>query len=141
MTKLQKSLVGLVAILLITFLGCATMQDALVPCHIDQEAINYADANVPLILPYTNLNDAYYVEKRMDYVYSIGQLKYTYLKDVLGTDILASEQLKQSIFSPESPIGLLLPTLFGGTLGSLLIPRPNDKKRIKELENGNNKSN
>ncbi len=51
-----------------------------------------------------------------------------------------ARQLQQRLFSPTGSVGMIMTTLFGGTLGSLLIKRPGDKsKKEVELENGTKK--
>ena len=121
---------------LFVLLGCSAFQDTIIPTYIDPAAIEYADANVPLLLPYTTLTDAKYVDAKLDYIHSLDNLEYAYLKDGLQMHIANAEEFKRVVFNPEGPIGLLLPTLFGGTLGALLIPRPKDKKEIENLKNG-----
>ena len=84
--------------MLTVMLGCASFQDALTPCYIPPASLEYADANATTFFPFTTLFDARRVDAKVDYVYAIGKLEYEFL----------------------------LPTIFGGTLGALLIKRPQD---------------
>lgn len=137
MSKVQKILITFSGLCLVVILGCAAVQDIIVPTYVEPAAIEYANADVPLLLPYTTLADAKYVNAKMDFIHSIGQLKYSYLKNNLTFNIAMSEQIKQAVFTPEGPVGLLLPTLLGGALGATLISKPGDKKKITELEKSN----
>jgi len=137
MSKLQKTLIGICALGLVLFIGCGAFQDAITPAYIDPAAIDFADANVPLLMPYTTIIDAKYVDKKMDLIYSIGQLEYSYLKHNLAFHLAVAEQLKQAVFSPKGGLGLLIPALSGLGIGAFGIKRPQDKKEIEELKNGN----
>jgi len=134
MSKVQKILVTLPGLCLFVLVGCSAFQDAIIPAYVEPVAAEYADADVPLFMPYTTLLDAKYVATKMDFVHSVGQLKYAYLKSNIDLNIAMSEEIKKMVFTPEGPIGLLLPTLLGGTLGAVLISKPGDKKKIVELE-------
>jgi len=136
MTKIQKIAVTFLVMLTVALFGCAAFETAVTPCYIDEAAIEYSNAEVPLLLPYTTLADALYVDARMDYIYDMGKLEYDYLKTTLGYRITAADQLRQTVFDPSGPIGLLLPALSGFGLGSLLISKPSDKKEIEKLKNG-----
>jgi len=135
--KLKTAIIAVCIFGLAVILGCASFMDAITPCYIPPKAAEYADANVPIMLPYTTVFDARIVDKKMDYMHFINSMtedaKYEYLKGMTAFHIQASEEFQQAVFSPEGPLGLLLPTLFGGTLGALLIKRPGDKSK-KELE-------
>jgi len=151
--RLQKILVTVSVLILVAFFGCAAFQEAVTPAYIEPDAIKYADVNVPTFTPWTSLWDAKYKvdrwmdlrhkEVQLDLVRKIedDDLRYTFLKDVEATHIRSAEELRQNLFSPEGPLGLLIPTILGGTLGALLIPRPGDRKRIAELEKVNGKNN
>ncbi len=84
-------------------------------------------------MPYTTLWDAKRVGMAIDYKITIARFKGGYYKSMTNLSILAGENIKSTVFSPEGPIGLLLPTLLGGTLGAMLIKRPGDKSK-KEVE-------
>jgi len=84
-------------------------------------------------MPYTTLFDAKRVGQAIDFKLTIEKIKGGYYKNVTNLSIIAGEEIKSTLFSPEGPVGLLLPTLFGGTLGAMLIKRPGDKSK-KEVE-------
>ena len=74
MKKTHKLLLSMLILSLAVMFGCSAFQTALTPCFIDNECIEFADANVPLIMPYTTISDAYYVNGRMDYVNAVDRL-------------------------------------------------------------------
>ncbi len=118
---------------LAVFFGCASVQDIITPCFISPKALDYTKEDGATFLPYTSLWDAKRVNRKMDYVYLVKKgyekLEYEYLKGITGISMRASEEFQTTIFSPSGPVGALLPTLFGGTLGALLIRRPGDTKK------------
>jgi len=136
MNKLRKLIIWICILGLTTILGCAAFQDAITPCYIPEEVIESVDVNLPLIswMPYTSLFDAKYVKTKMYFQYLL-------YNNLMTASIQSSEAFQQKIFSPEGPLGLMLPTIFGGTLGALLISKPGDKKKIVELEIKNGKGN
>jgi len=135
--KIQTLLVSVSILGLVVFIGCSSVQDLIIPSYISPAAIDYVDANVPILTPYTSLFDAKTIDRKMDYVHLLNSMteeaRYKFLKSELAFHIGVSEEFQQAIFSPEGPIGLLFPTLLGGSLGALLIKRPGDKSK-KELE-------
>lgn len=139
MTKIQKLLVGFLATVLLTIFSCAAFQDAITPCFIDPACIQFADANVPTWLPWTTIADAGYVNDKMDYIRDMSELEYSYLKDGMVLHLADARELQRTLFSPEGPIGLLLPALGGLGIGALAIRRPQDKKEIEQLKNGKGK--
>ena len=116
--------------------GCATVQDVITPCYIPKASVKYANSEATSFLPFTTLFDSKRIQAKMDYVHAVNQvsdkMEYEFLKGLNTFHAEAAEQLQAAMFSPEGPIGLLLPTIFGGTLGALLIKRPGDKSP-KEL--------
>ncbi len=138
MSKLQKTLMGVCILCLVLFIGCGAFQDAITPAFIDPAAIDFADADVPLLMPYTTIIDSKYVDKKMDLVHGIGQLEYSYLKHNLAFHLAVAEQLKQTVFSPQGGLGLLIPALGGLGIGTFGLSKPKDKKIIEELKNGKN---
>lgn len=133
--KFQKLITGLCIIGLTIILGCAAIRDGVTPCFIPKEVIKAVNVDLPVIpwMPYTSLFDAKYVKIKMYYQYLL-------YNNLMTTSIMASEAFQQKIFSPSGPIGLLFPTLMGGTLGAMLLSKPDDKKKIHDLEmkvNGN----
>jgi hypothetical protein len=147
MNKLKATGVALVATLLIVFIGCASMQDAVVPCYVDPAVGEYTGEPMTSFLPYTTLWDAKRLKRHMDYAYQVNQemflrsrkddrMLYGFIDDSIAIGMADAMQLKEAVFSPSSPIGALLPTLLGGTLGAVLISKPGDKKKIETLKNG-----
>ena len=138
---MKKLIIWLCILGLTVVLGCASFQDALIPCYISPAVLDYADAEPTSILPFTTLFDARRVAFKMDFIHTLNQttdrLRYEYLVGVNTFHVAAAEKFQAALFSPQGLIGLLLPTVMGGTLGALLISKPDDKKKIMELENGN----
>ena len=59
-----------------------------------------------------------------------------YYKNITNLSVLAGEELRSTIFSPDGLLSLLLiggPALALGTYG---ISKPKDRKEIEELKNG-----
>ena len=141
---MKKMLIALCVFGLTIILGCSSFQDAVTPCYISEESIEYADTEPTIFLPFTTLFDARRIGAKMDFIYYRDQLvdkmQYEYLKGVNSFHIGVAEEFQERIFAPEGSIGLLLTTLMGGTLGTVLLSKPEDKKKIKDLEgkvNGN----
>lgn len=132
MNKKQKLLTILAAIGLIIFTSCSAVQDIIVPAYVDKDAAEWVDTTPKLFMPYTTLWDAKRIGTLLDYKFAQEKIKYGYYSSITNLSILAGEEIKATVFSPEGPVALLLPTLFGGTLGALLIKRPGDKSK-KEL--------
>jgi len=144
MPKLQKIMVGFTIIFLVAFLSCAGFQDAVTPCHIDAEVAEYSEGDMATYLPFTTLRDAKELKRRMDFMHLSNQeeinrlseddfMIYHFLDDSLSVGMSDAEQLRDNLFDPAGPGGLLITTLLGGTLGATLIKRPGDKSK-KELE-------
>lgn len=141
MKKLIKTfVVGIATILLVAMFGCAALMNLATPCYIDEDVITYANEKPVSFLPFTTLWDAERVDNKFDYVHLITQIDlrrqieddvvyYDYLKDLQNRHTASAREFQKTLFTPEGPVGLLLPTLFGGTLGALLIPRPGDRKK------------
>lgn len=136
MNKIQKTLVAAIGLFLVGLFGCSAFQDAITPCHIDPDCAAYADANVPMLLPWTTVTDAKYVNKKMEYVHSIGQLEYNYLKENMTSYLADAAQFQAAVFSPSGPVGLLLPALGGLGIGAIAIPRRQERE-LKKKVNGN----
>ena len=127
--KLKSLIVGVCILALVVMFGCSSFQEAITPTYVDKSAAAWADVPTTLLTPYTTLFDAKRVGRAIDFKLTIERIKGGYYKNVTNLSILAGEELKTTLFSPQGPVGLALPMLFGGTLGALLIPRPGDKKR------------
>lgn len=135
--KLQTVIVAVSIFGLAVFIGCSSVQDGITPCYISPAALDYADTNGTTFMPFTTLWDAKRIDAKMEFVHLSNQVQdkmlYGYLKGVNSFHIEASKEFQAAIFSPTGPIGLLFPTLLGGSLGALLIKRPKDKTK-KEYE-------
>ena len=114
-------------------LGCASIQKLAVPCYIPPASIEYADTNATSFLPWTTYWDAERINYKLDYIYlynrTTADLKYNFLKKQTVLHMKVAENLQQTLFSPEGPLGLLLPTIFGTGIGALLIKRPGDTSK------------
>ncbi|KKM21306.1 hypothetical protein LCGC14_1636790 [marine sediment metagenome] len=145
MSKRTQTIIASVLILgLAALFGCSAFQDALIPCYVPPASMDYADANATSFFPWTTIFDARRIDMKMDFVHRLNQLqdnlKYGFLKGLNAFHIQAAEEMQAAIFSPEGPIGLLLPTIMGTGIGALLIKRPGDKsKKEVELEANNRK--
>ncbi len=141
--KLQRLILATAIMGLAIFFGCASMKDLIIPAYIPPASLEYSGSEPTTLLPFTTLFDLKRVDMKMDFVYATSQmtekLKYKFLKGVNYVHISASEELREAVFSPSGPIALMFPMLLGGTVGSLLISKPEDKKKIKELEKANGK--
>ncbi len=140
MSKKFQILIASLSILGLTvFFGCAAFQKVLTPCYVNPASADYANTETTSVLPWTTLWDMERIDIKMDYVHMTNQVKdkmlYEFLKTGNRVSIMASEELQSTIFSPAGPIGLIFPTIFGGTLGALLLKRPGDKSP-KEVANG-----
>lgn len=140
--KLKIVLVGFAGLMLLVIFGCSAMQDAVTPCFIEEDAIVYSDEEATSFLPFTTLWDAKRIMRGMDHVYLINQktlhrliededIKYSFLREIQNVHAKSAIAFQESVFSPTGPIGFLMTTLFGGTLGALLIRRPGDIKNSK----------
>jgi len=119
---LEKIFLTVSLLLLIAFLCSSCIQDILVPAYLDPDvmAINggYKQAN-PF---YTSLFDAGRLRRQI-----INKFKYSI--DALDLSISSSTELRDNIFNPSSPIGMLLPMGTGLIAGWLGLSRPSDKKK------------
>lgn len=139
MSSKTQNLIATVSIfLLIVILGCASFQSALVPCWISPAAIKYANTKPNVIFPWTTLFDAHRISAKMDYVHTVNQIKdtleYEYLRGITRFHIAAGEELRAALFDPTGPIGLFVTTTLGASAGALLLSKPSDRKKIKQLE-------
>lgn len=137
MTKLQMLLVTSLGALFVALMGCAAFEKSVMPCWIPDECIGYADANVPIIMPWTTINDAEYVKAKMDLVHYKTEADFTFMKEGLQGHIERANQFRHIAFDSTGPLGILLASIPGFAAGSYLISKPGDKRRITKLENGN----
>ncbi len=142
--KLETLIVGVVAVILITFLGCSAMQDGMTPCFIEPDAIEYTGEKPTSFMPFTSLWDAERIEARLDYRHQLNQIAYvrlmeddnlrvSFLKDKSTIHMAGAREFQKTVFSPAGPVGLLVSGLGFGTLGAILIKRPGDKSK-KEVD-------
>ncbi len=127
--KLKSLIVGICILALVVMFGCSSFQDVITPTYISEDAAAWVDTPTKLLMPYTTLFDAKRINRAIDFKLTIERIKGGYYKSITNLSIMAGEELKTTLFSPQGPVGLALPMLFGGTLGALLIPRPGDKKK------------
>jgi len=148
MSKLQKLLVLISTILLVTILGCSAWQNGLTPAYIDPAAIEYSEMCPKIFTPYTSLWDAYRIQRGLNYQYFLKRIKlgrliedndarHKFLNNAHLGYMESSEELRDTLFSPTGPLSILFAAIPGLAIGGYLIQRPSDKKRIIELENGN----
>ena len=141
---LRNLLVTIASLGLVIILGCSAMQDAVTPCIVEEGTKDYTGQPLKKIMPYTTLLDSKRIAAWTDYTHETRQAKYRrmaedddmlygFLIDRSAVHQQDATRFQQAVFSPEGAIGLLFPTLLGGTLGALLIKRPKDKSP-KEVE-------
>ena len=144
----QKILTVVSAVVLVTVLGCSAWMDGLTPAYIDPVAIDYAETT-PTVLPipgYTSLWDAKRIQGELDFQHFVKQVdiartleddaaRYKHLQRAMQINIASAEELRDTLFSSTGPVSILAAGL-GLGLGAYLIPRPSDRRRIAELENG-----
>lgn len=138
--KAKVLFVTLLVVILAAIIGCSTVQDAVTPCYIDKDCGTYADSEMTMFTPYTSLFDAKRISARMAYINAVGELQYAFLNDSLNDHMAKSESFKQTVFDPTGPLGGLLIGLPTFGLGAMLVSKPEDKKKIIELEKANGNS-
>lgn len=142
MKKFGKALVTLICVigLVITF-GCAGLQDVVVPCHIDENAITYSEQPATSYLPWTTVFDAERIKAYMDYKHLDFQkglkdlleddnLAYDFYTGQINSSIADARQLQQKLFNPNGSVGMAITALFGGTIGALFINTPKKEKTV-----------
>lgn len=137
MSKLQMLLVTSLGVLFTALIGCAAFEKSVVPCWIPEECKEYADANVPIIMPWTTINDAEYVEAKMDLEHYKKEADFTFMKEDIQGHIERANQFRHIVFDPTGPLGILLASIPGFAAGSYLVSKPGDRKEIEKLKNGN----
>ena len=140
MKKFSKALVTLICIIgLVVMFGCAGLQDLVIPCHIDENAIVYSNQEATSYLPWTTVFDAeriraYMNYKHLDYQKSLkdllgdDNLQYDFYTGQLNSAIADARQFQQKLFNPNGSIGMAITALFGGTIGAMFINTPKKKK-------------
>lgn len=146
MKKVMKTLaLILIVVIELAWFGCATVQDVVTPAWIDPVAAEYADVNIPSVMPYTSLYDAKAVLRGMNFKHTMNQLMaaramedddllFKHIKDEHILHIKEGQEFQQEVFSPTGPIGIALASLGFGTLGTIAGGRLIPRKREKELE-------
>lgn len=139
LTTISKGLVTLVCIIgLVIMFGCAGLQDLVVPCHIDENVIEYSGQEATSYLPWTTVFDAERIKSYMDYNHIDLQhyykceiekdtMKYNFYSSIHNLDISDARQLQQKLFDPNGSIGMAIVALFGTTIGALFINTPKKK--------------
>lgn len=147
MTKLQKMLVALSVLLLVALIGCSGFQDGIVPCWIEQRVGDYTGEPMTSALPYTTIADAKRQMDFMQYVHDTKQLGFLRLSEndvrfvrqmnkIQTGHLDRAQELRDNVFFPTGPGGLLLAMLPALAIGKYGLSNPSDKKKIAELENG-----
>ena len=145
---MRKVIIVLAGILAVALVGCSAMMDAVTPCVIEPGIIDYSGIDdASQFLPFTTLWDAERIDRAADHCHLVNQtsiarkieddtIRYDFLKKINTLNIANARQLEESIFSAESPVGLGLSMLLGGTFGALAIKRPGDvsEKETKKQE-------
>lgn len=142
MKKFSKALVTLVCIigLVITF-GCAGLQDLVVPCHIDENAIEYSGQKPTSYLPWTTVFDAERIKAYMNFTHLDYQktlkdmlvgddLLYDFYTDQINNNLADARQLQQKLFNPNGSVGMAITALFGGTIGAMFFNTPKKKETV-----------
>jgi len=141
---IRNLLITVASVGLAIIIGCSAMMDGVTPCEIEEGSLGYTSQPPKKYMPFTTLLDSKRIGAWMDYTHETKQMDYQRLAqdDSLLHSFLTDRRLvheqgamefQQTVFSPQGPIGLLIPSLFAGTLGALLIKRPGDKSK-KEVE-------
>jgi len=134
---LQTTIIVLAGLIALAFVGAGCIQDIVTPAHVSKEAAKWADVPTKLYLPYTSLADAKRVAMAIDYKLTIEKIKAGYYKNITNISILAGEEFKDTVFSPDGALSLLLvggPLFAAGVYG---VSKPKDRREIEELKNGN----
>lgn len=138
MKKLLKTIIiALVGAMVLLFVSAGCIQDGITPTYVNVEAAEWAEVPTKMFLPYTTLWDAKRVAMAIDYKLTIERIKGGYYKSITNLSILAGEELKSTLFSPDGVLSLLM---IGGpmcALGAFGISKPKDRKEIEKLKNGN----
>lgn len=152
--KKESWLVTIIASVLLAFIGCLSIQEAVTPAWIDENVTGYiADANLPadIKIPrlwWTSVADAKVVDILLDFSYEQKELLlnralednarwYELVKGQHTTNLANAKELQGILFDVNSPIGALVIAGLGIGVGSLGISKPSDKKEIETLKNGN----
>ena len=139
MKKLLRSLLLLVCMAgLVAVFSGGCLQDLIVPCHINEDAIEYSGIEPTSYLPWTTVWDAHrvkdYIElqhKKTQLIYKRLQqddtLTYSFVVNAVDISLIEAEVLQKKLFDPNGSVGMLLATLFGGTIGTFFLNTPKKK--------------
>ena len=75
MTKLQKLMTLVSAVVLVTVLGCSAWMEGITPAHVDPAAIEYANVSPTIYTPYISLWDARRIQRKMNFEHLSEQTK------------------------------------------------------------------
>lgn len=150
MNKKQKLLVGGLVLLVITIIGCSSVQNAVTPCYINPDVGEYTGEGMTSWMPWTTIWDADRLAAKMEFLHDANLTElaraaeddikyYGFLNEALILDRANAVTIKEAVFDPSGSVGMLLAGLPMFGLGALLIRKPGDNKLIKELENGKGK--
>lgn len=145
MNRLQKILVVIFASMVFVLIGCSAWMEGITPAYIDSDAITYSGEKPTIFTPWTSLWDLRRMDRALDHMHYRNQKEiarelqddqdqYKYLKDAMQINMMSAEQLRDTLFSPEGGLISLILAGSGFGLGSMLLSKPGDKKRIAELE-------
>lgn len=128
------------SIILLVAVGTSCVQDLMTPAYVNKDAAKWA--GVPTKLwswqPYTTLWDVKRVLWAMEFKYAQKEVEYQAYGLILRSSKIAATELRDTVFSPTGPLAGVI-GVSGLAVGSLLIPRPKDRKKITELEIKNGK--
>ena len=148
MTKKQKLLVGVLVLFVVALVSTSCIQDAVIPMYINPDVGEYAGENMTSWLPWTTIWDGDRLAAKMKFLHEANLIEleraaeddtkyYGFLNDALVLDRADAVTIKNAVFSPEGPLGMLLLGLPTFGLGAMLMSKPSDKKRIADLEKSN----
>lgn len=140
MRKFGKTLVAMLLLTgLVAMFGCALVQDAIVPCNIEQDAITYSGQKATSWVPWTTLYDGERILEWVEFNHVQYQLACDRMKEddklmhckIVGrltVSVDQAEAFKGKVFSPDGAIAMAFPMLFGGAFGALFINTGKKKK-------------
>jgi len=146
MNRKQKLFAGFLVLLLIVFMGISCIQDALIPCEIDAQALDYTGEEPTRYVPWTTIHDASRVQRSMEYVHLTKQetakrlseddvMFFSYISNAMTINFENAQQIKAAVFDPTGPLALMFPALAGLGLGRYLkSPR---EQELEKKVNGN----
>ena len=146
MNRKQKLFAGFLVLFLIVFMGTSCIQDAIIPCEIDEKALEYTGEKPAQYVPCTTIHDASRVQRAMEYVHLTKQeaakrlseddvMFFDYIDSAMTINFENAQQVKAAVFDPTGPLALMFPALAGLGLGRYLkSPR---EQELEKKVNGN----